>query len=79
MSALDDAKAVVARLETQERLEQKLEAAAKAHEADPSEKSLKAHDRAAVALVEHRAEFRTEGSGPRVGGDAVVSSKGDGE
>lgn len=69
MSQLDDAKAEVARLEKQEALEAKLAAAGEAHEADPSEKTLAAHNKAAEALVEHRASFRHKGV--NVGGDAA--------
>lgn len=78
MSALDDAKAEVDRLETQAALEHALEQASDAHVSKPSEKTLAAHNEAAEALAAHRAAYRS-GGGPRVGGDAVVADNGEGE
>lgn len=74
MSALEDAKALVAHLEEQEGLEVALEQAGDAHIASPSEQTLAAHNAAAEALVAHRAKQRTSGLGPKVGGDAYVAA-----
>lgn len=74
MSALDDARAEVLRLEREAEFEQALTDAGAAYEADPSQEKLAAHNTAAEALVEHRAQNRTEG-GPRIGGDATVAQE----
>lgn len=74
-SPLEQARAEVARLEKLAQLEDELAQAGAAYEQNPSPEALKAHDDAAVALVEARSETRTEG-GPSVGGDVTVTADG---
>jgi hypothetical protein len=74
-SALEDARARVAHLERLNELEQELAASADAYEGNPTEEAYAAHNRASEALVEHRAQRRSE-SGPVVGGDAFVVPEG---
>lgn len=69
MSRIDDLRAEIEHYETQDRLEAELAEAGNAHEADPTEQSLAAHNAAAEALAEHRAAVR--GTGTTVGGDVV--------
>lgn len=78
MSALDDAKAEVARLEKQQKLEDALEAAGDALAADSTDATRAKHNKASEALADHRAAFRSTG-GPRVGGDAVMVTPENGE
>lgn len=73
MSALEDAKSEVARLEEQARLEKKFHAAGEALGKNDTEKTRAAHNKAAEALADFRTANRMGGR-TTVGGDAFIES-----
>lgn len=72
MSALEDVREQLSRLEEQEKLEYALTVTGEVCTQDPSPENLAAHNKAAEVLAAHRSASRLPGV--RVGGDVIVGS-----